>query len=168
MTPPSPGQKTIPLKDWIRFLRVADWWDRTFGHKQSGVVPAVYGQSMIVKTPSGGIDARVGTTLSSATCTRCVEAETVTPGEKTLHDTGEELLVYNVDLADIAGDSYVRTDLSPNGTRYAGFVEGEIQQVVTDFRVNGVTLQIKTRDILVFPDDDESDWTTVHTGTTCS
>ena len=37
--PPQPGQKTIPLKDWRRFLRVADWWDRTHGHRPPSVLP---------------------------------------------------------------------------------------------------------------------------------
>ena len=45
---------------------------------------------------------------------------------------------------------------------------GEVQTVVTAFRVSGLTLQIKTRDVRIIPDDDESDWTTVHTGTTCA
>ena len=36
---PQPGQKTIPIKDWTRFLRVADWFDRTHGHQQPSVRP---------------------------------------------------------------------------------------------------------------------------------
>ncbi len=166
MPTPTPGQRFILISDWKRFLRVADWWDRTFGQRPPGSLRPTYGQSMIVKTPPGGIDARVGTTLSSATCTKCVAAETATPGEKTLHDTEEELLVWNLHTSDVAGDSFVMTALTANGTRYAG-VAGEVQQVVTDFQVTGVTLQIKTRDVLVFPDGDESAWATVHTGTNC-
>ena len=37
--PPQVGQKTIPLKDWKRFLRVADWFDRTHGHRPPSVLP---------------------------------------------------------------------------------------------------------------------------------
>jgi hypothetical protein len=43
----------------------------------------------------------------------------------------------------------------------------EAQTVVTDFRVNGNTLQIKTRSVRVIPAGAESGWTTKHTGTTC-
>ena len=39
--------------------------------------------------------------------------------------------------------------------------------VVTDFRVDGTELQVKTRTIYVPKVDAESDWTTVHTGTEC-
>ena len=163
---PTPGQKTIPLKDWNRFLRVADWFERTVEQRPPGALRPAYGSNMIVKTPEGGIDARVGTTLNSATCIVCIAAETATPGEKTLHETDEEVVVCNIDTSDVPGDSYVNTALTPKGTRYVGS-RGEVQQVVTDFRVTGVTLQIKTRDILVFPDGAESGWTTIHTGTTC-
>ena len=70
---PTPGQKLIPISDWKRFLRVADWYERT--HEQgSGVLPSDYGKALIVKTPSGGIDARDGDdddTIHSATCIEC-------------------------------------------------------------------------------------------------
>lgn len=36
---PNIGQKKIPLDEWKRFVRVADWWDRTFGHKPPSVAP---------------------------------------------------------------------------------------------------------------------------------
>jgi hypothetical protein len=39
--------------------------------------------------------------------------------------------------------------------------------VVTDFRVEGVELQVKRRTIYVLEADDETDWQTVHTGTEC-
>lgn len=32
---PRSGQQKIPLKDWKRFIAVADWWDRTYGHLAS-------------------------------------------------------------------------------------------------------------------------------------
>ena len=114
---PKQGQKTIPLKDWRRFLRVADWFERT--HEQgNGTRPPSYGQSLIVKTPEDGIDARSDTTISSATCIKCVAAETSTPGERTVHETDEELVVYNAEEYDVPGAIFVKTSLSPNGTRY--------------------------------------------------
>lgn len=36
---PSVGQKKIPLGDWKRFLKVADWWDRTYGLQLPSVLP---------------------------------------------------------------------------------------------------------------------------------
>lgn len=114
---PTPGQKTIPLVDWKRFLRIADWYERTI-EQGKGVLPATYGQSLIVKTPEDGIDARSGTTISSATCIKCVAVETATPGERTVHETDEELVVYNAEEHDVPGEIFVKTTLSPNGTRY--------------------------------------------------
>ena len=114
---PKPGQKTIPLKDWRRFLRVADWFERTV-EQGNGTRQPSYGQSLIVKTPEDGIDARSGTTISSAPCIKCVAAETATPGERTVHETDEELVVYNVEEQDVPGEIFVKTTLSPNGTRY--------------------------------------------------
>lgn len=54
--------------------------------------------------------------------------------------------------------------------RFAGGVGVEQQQVITDFRVNGTTLQVKTRTVDIIPVDgqSESGWTTIHTGTTCT
>lgn len=42
------------------------------------------------------------------------------------------------------------------------------QLSLSDFRVSGTELQIKTRSIQGYADGVESDWQTVHTGTTCS
>lgn len=39
--------------------------------------------------------------------------------------------------------------------------------VITDYRINGLTLQKKTRTITIIAAEAESAWTTVHTGTTC-
>jgi hypothetical protein len=122
MSTPQPGQKFIPISEWQRFARVADWYERTIEHKAPGVRRPVYGDDLIVKTPSAGIDARVTTALSSAICTVCVEAETATPGEKVLHETTEETLVHNLYPDDVAGDTYVITSLTASGTRY---VSGE-------------------------------------------
>ena len=130
---PKPGQKTIPLKDWRRFLRVADWFERTV-EQGNGTRPPSYGQSLIVKTPEDGIDARDGTTISSATCIKCVAAETSTPGERTIHETDEELVVYNPENHDVPGEIYVKTTLSPNGTRYV------------DMQTEGLTISLKGDD----------------------
>ncbi len=137
MPTPQPGQKTIPIKDWQRFLRVADWWDRTIGHKQPGALRPTYGQSFLVKTPTDGIAARDGDTIYSATCTKCVEAETATPGEKTIHNTNEELVVSNVYASDIAGDAYVMTDLTSSGTRYVELDSVQLVKVSKDGGVSG-------------------------------
>jgi hypothetical protein len=128
---------------------------------------APVGQDIIVKTPADGIDARDGTTISSAICTRCIEVDG-TSNTKTLVDTDEEMRIYNLDLAAVAGEVYVTTSITLHGTRYVTDISSvEVQTVVTAFQVTGVTLQIKTRDIIVIPDGDESAWTTVHTGTEC-
>jgi hypothetical protein len=139
MSVPQIGQKTIPLKDWHRFLRMADWWDRTFGHREPGALPAVPGQSVLVKTPEGGIAARDGTTVYSATCTKCVPTESATAGEKTIHETEEELQVYNVADQPVPGSVYVETVLTPNGTReavpIAGLVAFQIDGAYTNATV---------------------------------
>ena len=86
MAVPTLGQKTIPLVDWKRFLRVADWFERTI-EQGKGVSRPTYGKALIVKTPEGGIPGRDGETIFSATCIKCVAAETATPGEKMIHET---------------------------------------------------------------------------------
>jgi hypothetical protein len=70
---------------------------------------------LLVKTPAGGIAARDGDTLSSATCTRCIESSEA--GTKTLLDTDESITVYNPYEEDIPGDIYVLTGLTESGTR---------------------------------------------------
>jgi len=79
------------------------------------------GQDIIVKTPEVGIDARSGTTIYSAACTRCIEVDGY-GGEKTLVDTDETLQIYNFYPDAVAGDVYVITSLTLCGTRY---VSGE-------------------------------------------
>jgi hypothetical protein len=39
--------------------------------------------------------------------------------------------------------------------------------VVTDWQITGLTIQVKTADIIVFWAGDDSEWTTKHTGTEC-
>ncbi len=90
----------------------------TVEHGQ-GVLRPTYGQTVIVKTPANGIPARDGTTIFSKTCIKCVAVENYMQGARTLHETGEELVVYNVDTAAVSGDAFIKTALSPNGTRYA-------------------------------------------------
>jgi hypothetical protein len=121
MPVPAIGQKVIPLVDWKRFLRVADWFERTIEHGK-GVLRPTYGHDLIVKTPLGGIDARAGLTIFSATCIKCVIAETATPGVRIIHETDEELVVYNIYPDAVSGDAYVMTGLTIKGTRY---VSGE-------------------------------------------
>jgi hypothetical protein len=78
------------------------------------------GQDIIVKTPSAGIAARCGTTIYSATCTRCIpigDAE-----EMTITETDEELIVFNLYPDAVTGSAYVITSLEHTGIR---FVSGE-------------------------------------------
>jgi len=52
-----------------------------------------------------------------------------------------------------------------------GVCQCEIQgcwvDVVSDFRIEGLEVQLKTRRIRVLECTDETDWITIHTGTTC-
>ena len=142
--------------------------DAAESHRSSPPQPrdfAPVGQGVVVKVPGAGIAARAGAVISSAVCIRVVEVDGAS-GTKTLVDTDEEIVVHNLSRADVPGTSYIMTHLSADGTRYAG-LGGEVWQVVTDVRVTGVTIQIKTRDLFGFWADDESSWTTIHTGTTC-
>lgn len=75
------------------------------------------GQDIIVKTPEAGIDARDGTTISSAVCTRCIEVDG-TSNTKTLVETDEELRIYNLYPSAVAGEVYVITSITLHGTRY--------------------------------------------------
>jgi hypothetical protein len=70
---------------------------------------------LLVKTPAGGIAARDGGTLSSATCTRCIESSEA--GTKTLLDTDESITVYNPYEEKIPGGIYALTGLTESGTR---------------------------------------------------
>lgn len=120
----------------MRFLKVADWWDRTHGHLAGALAPE-YGRDVLVKTPSGGIDGRSGTTIYSATCTVCVLAQTATAGQLLIHETGESTVVYNLHELDVAGSVYEMTGLTSRGTRYVignpypvirGVLDGDLTQ----------------------------------------
>lgn len=39
--------------------------------------------------------------------------------------------------------------------------------IVIGVRVNGTDIEVKTRDLFILPCEDESDWTSIHTGTNC-
>jgi len=82
--------------------------------------PKFFGTDMVVKTPTGGIEARSGTTLKSAICTRCIE--TTDAEEKTLIETDEQIRVFNLYPDAVTGSVYVITSLTVCGTRY---VSGE-------------------------------------------
>jgi hypothetical protein len=71
----------------------------------------------------------------------------------------------DVSVASPSGGELLRYN---SGTSKWEKVSTEVQTVVTAMRVDGVLVQIKTRDIAVIAAGDQSDWTTVHTGTECS
>jgi hypothetical protein len=114
---PRAGQKTIPLAEWKRFVRVADWWDRTYGFT-SGVIAVVFGFDILVKTPSGGIPARSGTTIYGVECIVCAEAEGSAAGEKLIIETSDRRMVYNIYPETVTEEVYVPTGLTWKGTRY--------------------------------------------------
>ena len=114
---PRTGQKAIPLAEWRRFVRVADWWDRTFGHKPPAAGAAEYGTTALVTTPDEGIIARDGTTAYSDACDVCVEAETATAGQKTIHTTDEEKTIYHAEAVPVGGGILWPSTLSQSGTR---------------------------------------------------
>lgn len=92
-----------------------------------------WGSDILVKTPEDGIAARSGTTIYSATCTRCIETGYV--DEKTIAETDEPLTVYNIHAGDVPGDAYVITALTACGTRY---VVPSGPQIVTVEKDGGV------------------------------
>ena len=88
-------------------------------------------------------------------------------GDPELLNTDLPVLVHNLAIGDLSQDWF-----PVMRTKYGVWIAnpiGEEIEVVTDFRVNTETfeLQIKTRVILAVPTGDESEWTTVHTGTDC-
>jgi hypothetical protein len=115
---PKVGQRKIPLDEWKRFRRVADWHDRTEGHRPPAVSRHAYGPDLLVKLPSTGIPGRTATTIYSATCTVCVEAESSTAGQKTIVETADQVLVYNLCFEHAYGHPYLATGLTGSGTRY--------------------------------------------------
>ncbi len=108
---------------------------------------APVGQTIIVKTPADGIDARDDTTISSAVCTRCIEIDAA-DSTKTLVETDEELRIYNIHPAAVAGDSFVSTALLSDGTRYVERDDevhfGKLGATLTYNDATGVTVTIWT------------------------
>ena len=97
--------------------------DAIEGHRRRPPQPqdrATRGTDIVVKTPAGGITARSGSTIYSAVCTRCIESSD--GDQKTLSDTDEELVVFNLYPDAVTGSVYVVTSLTACGTRY---VSGE-------------------------------------------
>ena len=120
---PRPGQKTIPLDQWRRFIRVADRFERLFGHQPPNVPAHHYGDDLVVLAPSGGIPARSGTTVYGVSCPVYAVAETATAGTKQLVATGDSVMVYNLVNEAVEESKYVVTALLEDGTRYVS-VEG--------------------------------------------
>lgn len=62
---PNAGQKTIPLDEWKRFVRVADWWDREYGHQTGPAAKATLIDlpSIVTIKNSSGSDQRRGDVL---------------------------------------------------------------------------------------------------------
>ena len=109
--------------------------DAVEGFRRSSASPQgrlTRGSDILVKTPVGGIPARVGDTIYSATCTRCVE--TTIADEKTILNTDESLLVCNIHTEDVAGDDYVMTRLTACGTRYVD-QSTSVGQVAIQFEI---------------------------------
>ncbi len=124
--------------------------DALEGFRRRPPVPqdlAPVGQIIIVKTPEAGIDARVGTTISSAVCTRVIEIDS-SSNEKTLVETDEELRIYNLETAAVAGEVYVTTGITLHGTRYVivpkGVHIGKLDAALDFDDATGVTVSIWT------------------------
>lgn len=77
---------------------------------------APIGQTMVVKTPTDGIDARDGDAISWAWCDRCVETNTASG--KQIVPTDERIQVYNLQESAIAGNAYVQAAMMDCGFRY--------------------------------------------------
>ncbi len=124
--------------------------DALEGHRSRPPLPQdrlARGGKILVKTHSDGIDARDGTTIYSAMCTRCVE--TSTAEEKEILETDEEIEVFNLETAAVAGDIYVQTGLTMSGTRCVeesggGIHWGKLDADLTYNDNTGVTVSVWT------------------------
>ena len=144
---------------------IFDWYDR-IGRRLRLTVPKPD------RPQSGGgslshwgkLDAELSSTASSTGVTL-----SVWKGEP-LSDSGQDILnvlpppTLNTGAFE-SGSWALATRI--DGRWYAEYT-GIVETVLTDFRVNGVTLQVKTRDIVVAAASTESAWTTRHTGTACT
>ncbi len=91
---------------------------------------APIGQTVLVKTPEDGIPARDENTIFWVKCQRCIERYTA--DEKEIVETDEEIIVHNLFLEAVAGDTYVPTSLTEGGTRYASQADGVIAFTLTE------------------------------------
>jgi len=83
-------------------------------------------------------------------------------------DCGGEAVAASVDVVSIDPCAYqfnfaIQACQGPQGPCPQGYWV----TVLTDFRVSGTELQVKNRRVRVLDREDESDWITVHTGTSC-
>jgi hypothetical protein len=115
---PRSGQKTIPLADWKRFVRVADWWDRTYGHKPPAAMSPEYGDDLIVETPRDGIPAATATIIYSALCYVCVPVQGTAADRRTVTRTNNTIRVFNVFCETVPGELKMPTGLLTTGERY--------------------------------------------------
>lgn len=90
-----------------------------------------------------------------------------TTGDPELHNIGLTEFVHNLSEGDLSQD-WIPVARTKFGKWVALNGGGETITVVTNVRVSGLTIQIKTRSIKVMPVSDESDWTTIHTGADCA
>ena len=114
---PRIGQGWIPLGEWRRFVRVADWFDRTFGFT-SGVNPDDDRGDIVVMTPTEGIPARAGRTMYSALC-KLQGLSEATAGEVTITElTDRTVRVYNSWLVEVPGNRLVTAGFLRGNKRY--------------------------------------------------
>lgn len=121
---PRAGQAAIPISEWRRFVRVADWWDRTHG-QLTGVTPEPATGHIIVKTPAGGIAARTAgppALIASALCDRYFEVPD-SAGYKVLKaatygGSAQQIRVYNLSSTAVGASKYVTAAKTANGTWY--------------------------------------------------
>jgi len=151
MSQAQPGDAlNISARDWNDMRKLIP---RAKGGSNSGGtsqwVPEIY----YAKTPTGGIAARVGIELSSATCeifTRNADDELV--------PTGRSEPVWNLGSADVGGDEYVV--VASESTRRDFVViskDMSSSEFITDLRLSGSNLQYQKGGV----------WTTWETITDC-
>jgi hypothetical protein len=114
-------QIEVPGKSLIAEMRAAiALVKRTLSGPPDAEKPPERGSDdLVVKTPSGGIPARSGTTVYAETCQ--VYGCTGSPASKTATlaaITGYTLPVFNLSNADVGGDRYVVTSRLKSGHRY--------------------------------------------------
>jgi len=115
-------------------------------------------------TKAGGLSARSSGTMGSGTCDLllCSSAGVLT-------DSGEDVTVYNDSAAIIGADAgtYIKIARNDAGLWVLITNSVSVQQVITDVRIDGLVLQKKTRDVLIYSAGAESSWTAWHTGAEC-